>query len=146
MNSGFSGFIKRDPNVLLPRSEVKFNQPAIPPQTSSKNHFHWHCRGIQQTCRRFMDNIILWVYIVMLVVGGLMGFLKAGSKASLIASVGFAIPLTLAALAIVPSMVADICLVVLLIFFGKKYVIGRKFMPAGLMTILSIVALALRFF
>lgn len=92
-----------------------------------------------------MDNIILWVYIVMLVVGGLMGFLKAGSKASLIASVTFAIPLTLAALGIVPSMVADICLVLLLIVFGKKFAVGRKFMPAGLMTILSIVTLALRF-
>jgi uncharacterized membrane protein (UPF0136 family) len=81
----------------------------------------------------------------MLVVGGLMGFLKAGSKASLIASVTFAIPLTLAALGIVPGMVADICLVLLLIVFGKKFAGGRKFMPSGLMTILSIVVLALRF-
>ncbi|MFT5493809.1 MAG: uncharacterized membrane protein (UPF0136 family) [Limisphaerales bacterium] len=93
-----------------------------------------------------MDNIILWVYIVMLVVGGLMGFLKAGSKASLIASVTFAIPLTLAALGIVPAIVANVCLGILLLFFGKKFATGRKFMPAGLMTILSVVALALRFF
>jgi len=93
-----------------------------------------------------MDNIILWVYIVMLVVGGLMGFLKAGSKASLIASVTFASPLTLAALGIVPAIVANVCLGILLLFFGKKFAAGRKFMPAGLMTILSVVALALRFF
>ena len=93
-----------------------------------------------------MDNIILWVYVVMLVVGGLMGFLKAGSKASLIASVTFAIPLTLAALGIVPAIVANVCLGILLLFFGKKFATGRKFMPAGLMTILSVVALALRFF
>lgn len=91
-----------------------------------------------------MDTIVLWVYIAMLVAGGLMGFVKAGSKASLIASVVFAIPLTLAALAIVPAMVADICLVLLLIVFGKKYAKGKKFMPSGLMSILSILALVLR--
>lgn len=92
-----------------------------------------------------MDTTVLWVYIVMLVVGGLMGFIKAGSKASLIASVGFAIPITLAALGIVPGLVADVCLGVLLVFFGKKYATGGKFMPAGLMSILSVVALILRF-
>ena len=75
-----------------------------------------------------MDTIILWVYIAMLVAGGLMGFIKAGSKASLIASVAFAIPLTLAAVGIVPAMVADICLILLLIVFGKKYAKGKKFM------------------
>lgn len=91
-----------------------------------------------------MHDIILWVYIVLLVAGGLMGFLKAGSKASLIASVVFAIPLTLAALGIVPGIVANICLGLLLIVFGKKFAKGRKFMPSGLMTILSVVALVLR--
>ena len=34
-----------------------------------------------------MANTILWIYIVLLVAGGLMGFLKAGSKMSLIAGV-----------------------------------------------------------
>lgn len=92
-----------------------------------------------------MDTIVLWVYIAMLVAGGLMGFIKAGSKASLIASVGFAIPLTLAALAMVPVIVADVCLGILLVFFGKKYLTGKKFMPSGLMSILSVVALVLRF-
>ena len=92
-----------------------------------------------------MDTIVLWVYIAMLVAGGLMGFIKAGSKASLIASVGFAIPLTLAALAMVPAIVADVCLGILLVFFGKKYLTGKKFMPSGLMSILSVVALVLRF-
>jgi uncharacterized membrane protein (UPF0136 family) len=92
-----------------------------------------------------MSGIILWVYIVLLVAGGLMGFLKAGSKASLIASVVFAIPLVLAALGIVPAIVADVCLGLLLVVFGKKYFKGRKFMPSGLMTILSGAVLILRF-
>jgi uncharacterized membrane protein (UPF0136 family) len=41
------------------------------------------------------DQIILVVYIVLLELGGLMGFLKAGSKASLIASSIFAAVLVL---------------------------------------------------
>ena len=92
-----------------------------------------------------MDAVLLWVYIAMLVAGGLMGFIKAGSKASLIASVGFAIPITLAALGIVPALVADICLGVLLVFFGKKFATNKKFMPSGLMSVLSVIALILRF-
>jgi len=91
-----------------------------------------------------MDTIVLWVYVALLVAGGLMGFIKAGSKASLIASVVFAIPLILAALSLAPGVVADVCLAVLLVFFGRKFATGRKFMPSGLMSILSGLALALR--
>jgi uncharacterized membrane protein (UPF0136 family) len=91
-----------------------------------------------------MTEIILWIYIVLLVVGGLMGFIKAGSKASLIASVISSIPLILAALHVVPAMVADICIGLLLVMFVRKYAAGRKFMPSGLMILLSAVALVLR--
>ena len=35
-------------------------------------------------------NMILWLYIVLLLVGGLIGFLKANSKVSLIMSSVFA--------------------------------------------------------
>ena len=91
-----------------------------------------------------MDVVIIWVYTVLLIAGGLMGFVKAKSKASLIASTLFALPLILAALGWVPAMVADITLGILLLFFGKKYFTGKKFMPSGLMAILSIVALLLR--
>jgi uncharacterized membrane protein (UPF0136 family) len=88
---------------------------------------------------------VLWAYIVLLVAGGVMGFLKARSKASLIASLAFAIPLSLCAMGVIPNpLIADILLMVLLVFFGMKFARGRKFMPAGLMSILSIVALALR--
>jgi uncharacterized membrane protein (UPF0136 family) len=74
-----------------------------------------------------------------------MGFLKARSKASLIASLAFAIPLSLCAMRIISEpIVADILLMILLVFFGLRFARGRKFMPAGLMIILSIVALALR--
>lgn len=89
--------------------------------------------------------IVLWVYIVLLEAGGLVGFLKAGSKASLIASSVFAVPLILAALGILPAVVADGVLGVLLGYMGFKFAKSKKFMPSGLMAILSAVALVARF-
>src|SRR2546425_61354 len=66
-------------------------------------------------------DIILWVYIVLLVVGGLIGFLKAGSKISLIMSVVFAALLSLCAARVVfqPYM-ADILFAALLVVFGYR--------------------------
>ncbi len=88
---------------------------------------------------------ILWIYIVLLVIGGLIGFLKAKSKVSLIMSVAFAAALSLCAARIVfePYM-ADILLAALLVVFAMRVVRTKKFMPAGLMLVLTIVALALR--
>ena len=88
---------------------------------------------------------ILWVYIVLLVAGGLVGFLKAGSKASLIASASFAAALILCAIGVIsPPRAADILLAVLLVFFALRLTKTKKFMPNGLMLVLTIAALALR--
>ncbi len=74
-----------------------------------------------------------------------MGFLKAKSKMSLIMSLAFAIPLTLCALEIVQvRYLADILIGFLLVFFGMKLIKTKKFIPAGLMFNLSVVALILR--
>lgn len=89
--------------------------------------------------------IVLWVYIVLLEAGGLVGYLKAGSKASLIASSVFALPLILAALGILPAVAADGVIAFLLVFMGVKFAKSKKFMPSGLMAVLSAVALLLRF-
>ena len=63
--------------------------------------------------------IILWVYIVLLLAGGLMGFLKAGSKISLITSAAFALPLALCALNVIPLYpIAPILLGLLALVFG----------------------------
>ncbi len=91
-----------------------------------------------------MANIILWIYIVLLVAGGLMGFLKAGSKMSLIMSVAFAVPLALSLVLKWPDAVSLSLLGFLGVFFGMRFAKGRKFMPAGLMLILSAVTLVLR--
>ena len=91
-----------------------------------------------------MANIILWIYIVLLVAGGLMGFLKAGSKMSLIMSVAFAVPLALSLVLKWPDAVSLGLLGFLAAFFGMRFAKGKKFMPAGLMLILSVVTLVLR--
>ena len=90
-------------------------------------------------------NTILWIYIVLLVAGGLVGFLKAGSKASLIASASFAAILSLSASGMVSQKyMAEVVLGFLLVFFGMRAVKSKKFMPNGLMTILTILTLILR--
>jgi uncharacterized membrane protein (UPF0136 family) len=92
-----------------------------------------------------MANAILWIYIVLLLVGGMIGFFKAGSKPSLIASVGFAAALTLCALHVIfLPYVADLLLVALLVVFGLRLAKTKKFMPSGLMLALTVVALIAR--
>jgi uncharacterized membrane protein (UPF0136 family) len=87
--------------------------------------------------------IVLWIYIVLLLGGGLMGFLKAGSRISLITSAAFALPLALCALRILTLFfIADILIGLLVVVFGVRYAKGRKFMPSGLMVLLSIIVLA----
>jgi len=88
---------------------------------------------------------VLWIYIVLLVAGGLVGFFKAGSKASLIASAAFAGALILCAIRVIfQPYVADILLAVLLVFFAIRLTKTKKFMPNGLMIVLTIATLALR--
>lgn len=92
-----------------------------------------------------MHTTILWIYIVLLIVGGLIGFLKAKSKVSLYMSCGFAAALILCALGIIfKYYVADILLAVLLVVFAVRLAKTKKFMPAGLMVAATVVTLALR--
>lgn len=90
-------------------------------------------------------NKILWIYIVLLVIGGLIGFVKAKSSVSLIMSVVFAVLLSLCAAGIIfKDYVADILLAALLVVFGMRLAKTKKFMPAGLMLIITLLALAAR--
>ena len=90
-------------------------------------------------------NKVLWIYIVLLVIGGLIGFFKAKSQVSLVMSVAFAAALSLCAAGIIfQPYVADILLAALLVVFAMRAVKTRKFMPAGMMLVITLAALALR--
>jgi uncharacterized membrane protein (UPF0136 family) len=95
------------------------------------------------------SNVILWIYIVLLVVGGLIGFLKAKSKVSLYMSCGFAAALIVCAIpnfldAGFRTNLANGLMAALLVVFGIRLAKTKKFMPAGLMLVATVVALALR--
>jgi uncharacterized membrane protein (UPF0136 family) len=88
---------------------------------------------------------VLWIYIILLVIGGLFGFFKGKSRVSLIMSVVFAALLSLCAARIVfQDYVADILLAALLVVFALRLTKTRKFMPSGLMLVVTIVVLASR--
>jgi uncharacterized membrane protein (UPF0136 family) len=95
----------------------------------------------------FADKI-LWIYIVLLLVGGLIGFFKANSKVSLISSSVFAAVLVLTQTGIfkpsVSLILVNVLLAALLVVFAIRLAKTKKFMPSGLMMILTILMLALR--
>ena len=92
---------------------------------------------------------VLWIYIVLLVAGGLVGFLKGKSKVSLNMSVIFAAALAVCAIhgildASLAAKIADGLMVALLVVFGLRLAATKKFMPAGMMLIVTLAALVLR--
>ena len=94
------------------------------------------------------ENWIFWIYVVLLLVGGLVGFLKAKSKVSLITSAVAAALLVLTRVGIFePNFarsLANIIMAALLVVFAIRLVKTKKFIPAGLMLLLTVLALALR--
>lgn len=93
-------------------------------------------------------NTVLWIYVALLVLGGLIGFLKAKSKISLYMSCGFAAALVLCA---IPNFLADsfrrglanCLLAALLVVFTIRLAKTKKFMPAGMMLAATVIMLAL---
>ena len=92
-----------------------------------------------------MLTYILPVYIVLLLVGGVMGFVKAGSRVSLITSVAFAVALAVCGYTSVPRgpLLVVILQALLLVVFVARFAKTRKFMPAGLMVVATVLALTL---
>ena len=84
---------------------------------------------------------ILWIYIVLLVIGGLIGFLKAKSKISLLTSVVFAIVLGICAMDYVRIEWAWGILSFLALFFLIRFLKTNKFMPGGMMTLLTFITI-----
>ena len=92
-----------------------------------------------------LQHTVLWVYIVLLLIGGLIGFFKGKRQVSLIMSASFAAVLVLCALDIIfKAYVADIIMAVLLVVFAIRLAKTKKFMPAGLMLVATVAALLIR--
>jgi uncharacterized membrane protein (UPF0136 family) len=84
----------------------------------------------------------LWLYVTLLLTGGAIGLIKAGSKISLVMSAIFALLVALCALGFIhPFYIADILVGALAVFFGVRYFKSGKFMPSGLMMAFSLVIL-----
>lgn len=93
-------------------------------------------------------QIVLLVYALLIEVGGVIGFLTAGSKPSLIAGSGSAgllfAAFAVSFFAIAPGLWAGAGIAVLLVVvFGIRLTKTRKFMPSGMLVLLSILAFVL---
>jgi uncharacterized membrane protein (UPF0136 family) len=92
--------------------------------------------------------IIVLVYGTLVSLGGVMGYAKAKSKPSLFAGVGFGIALLVCGAMlwqgerrVLPG--AAVLAGVLLIVMGIRFAKTKKFMPAGLVALLSLVVVVL---
>jgi len=96
-----------------------------------------------------VGHVTLGIYAALLAVGGIMGFVKARSRASLIAGLVSAtaalVALVLARLRYALGFPLGMALaIVLILFFGYRFALrGRKFMPTGLLAVLSLVVLTI---
>lgn len=88
---------------------------------------------------------ILWLYLVLLLAGGVFGFVKAGSKVSLISSLVFGALIGLCAAHVIPgTYTGDLVLTALVVVFALRFQKTKKLMPAGVMTLVTIAALLVR--
>ncbi len=92
--------------------------------------------------------ITVIAYGILALVGGIIGYVQAQSKASLISGVASGLLLILAGVMQLLGQQAGLILAtvitsVLVIVFAIRLIKTRKFMPAGLMSLLGIVSLGL---
>lgn len=88
---------------------------------------------------------LLWAYAAILVLGGVMGFVMAKSKVSLVVSAVSAAVLAAVALGKLPLVVAQAEAGGLVVVFISRFVRTRKPMPAIPMIVISAAVLALTF-
>ena len=95
-----------------------------------------------------VGHVTLGIYAALLAVGGILGFVKARSQASLISglisAVAALVALVLAALRYPLGFPLGMTLaIVLFCLFGYRYALrARKFMPSGLLAVISLAVLA----
>jgi uncharacterized membrane protein (UPF0136 family) len=94
------------------------------------------------------ENTIFWIYVVLLLAGGLFGFYKSHSKVSLItASVAAAVLVLTRVPGLFDHTLArsldNIIMAALIIVFAIRLTKTKRFVPAGLLLCVTAVVLAL---
>ena len=92
--------------------------------------------------------MIVWVYGVLVLAGGVIGWVKVKSKPSLISGVVFGVALIIFGYGIYQEHATDVKVAaaiagLLAIIMGLRFAKSKKFMPAGLVAILSAVVVML---
>ncbi|MEI6085420.1 MAG: TMEM14 family protein [Verrucomicrobiota bacterium] len=93
------------------------------------------------------NEIIVWIYGALVLLGGVMGWAKAKSIPSLISGLVFGGVLIFLGFGIRQGRAADVtaaCVIagVLAVIMGLRFSKTKKFMPAGLVAVMSLVVLA----
>ena len=92
-------------------------------------------------------QVVLVVYALLLIVGGLIGYRKAGSRPSLIAgSASGAIALLTAGLMLADARAVWLGIILaaaMIVVFSIRFAKTRKFMPSGMLGVLSVGVLIL---
>jgi uncharacterized membrane protein (UPF0136 family) len=93
-------------------------------------------------------HVVLLVYASILAVGGVVGFMKARSKVSLISGVLSALAAVVATglslLGYAWGIPLGMTLAIgLFLLFGYRYALSRKYMPSGMLAIVSLVVILL---
>ncbi|BAZ15597.1 hypothetical protein NIES4071_74690 [Calothrix sp. NIES-4071] len=91
-------------------------------------------------------TVTTFTYGILSIVGGIIGYKQAGSKISLISGAISGILLILAGILQLQGqsyafVLAGVITLILVIFFAFRLQKTRKFMPAGLMTVLGVITL-----
>ena len=95
-------------------------------------------------------GIVILVYGLLVLGGGIIGYITAGSMASLIAGSAFGLGLLASGLGVLRGknmgfIIAPTLTVLLTTFFGYRFLQSGEFMPSGLMGVLGLVAVILYF-
>ncbi|MCU0772641.1 MAG: TMEM14 family protein [Verrucomicrobia bacterium] len=92
---------------------------------------------------RITPTTLLWIYIGLLLAGGIIGYLKAKSQVSLITSLVSAGLLALCALRLFVPGVEYALLGALILVFGIRFAKTKKFMPSGMLGAVTVLTLVL---
>jgi uncharacterized membrane protein (UPF0136 family) len=89
--------------------------------------------------------IEIWVYGAMMMLGGVAGYVKVRSKASLMAGVGMGLGLLASGFGVwrgsVDSLiVAEVIAALLLVIFAIRLAKTKRFMPGGMLAFISLAA------